>query len=278
MPLRFRKSVQLAPGLRLNLSKGGPSLSVGKPGATMNFSSKGVRSTVGIPGTGLSYSATAGATKSAPGAKKTAYEAAVGDVPEWNFGMDIPAPPRPRTRTRRLSMAALILGVAVLFSTAKDHPEFAALGLLGAPVAGIVYLVARARDAGASRRHAEGVAALRHAGQMLADDQLTVLLYFARGDSRLQRAERDIIVEYAVQEELIHATGQVDLDETIRKQPDPGTPAYREALSRLAQFIPEDRRARLLSAVERIMETGKASEDQQRDLAAARVTLGVGAA
>lgn len=275
MGIRFRKSIKLAPGLRLNLGKNGASVSAGPRGATMNFSSKGVRSTVGIPGTGLSYSATAGATKSGPGTKKTAYEAAVGNVPEWNFGMDIPAPPRPRTRTRSLSMTALILGVAVLFSTAKDHPEFAALGLLGAPVAGIVYLIARARDAGAARRHAEGVAALRHAGQMLADDQLTVLLYFARGDSRLQRAERDIIVEYAVQEELIPATGQVDLDEAIRKLPDPGTPAYREALSRLAQFTPEDRRERLLSAVERIMETGKASEDQRRDLETARAELGV---
>lgn len=54
--LRFRKSVKLLPGLRLNLSLGGASVSLGRPGATLNISSRGVRATTGIPGTGLSYS------------------------------------------------------------------------------------------------------------------------------------------------------------------------------------------------------------------------------
>ncbi|MCB8883829.1 DUF4236 domain-containing protein [Acidisoma cellulosilytica] len=55
MGFRFRRSVRIAPGLRLNLSKSGPSLSVGGKGATFNISKKGTRATFGIPGTGISY-------------------------------------------------------------------------------------------------------------------------------------------------------------------------------------------------------------------------------
>ena len=55
MGWRFRRSVRLLPGVRVNLSKTGASLSIGGPGATMNFGKRGVRSTVGLPGTGISY-------------------------------------------------------------------------------------------------------------------------------------------------------------------------------------------------------------------------------
>jgi hypothetical protein len=56
MGFRFRKSIKLLPGVRLNLSKSGVSASLGRPGATVNIGNKGTRGTVGIPGTGLSYS------------------------------------------------------------------------------------------------------------------------------------------------------------------------------------------------------------------------------
>jgi hypothetical protein len=57
MGFRFRKSIKLAPGIRLNLSKSGISTSIGPRGATVNVGSKrGPRVTVGVPGTGLSYS------------------------------------------------------------------------------------------------------------------------------------------------------------------------------------------------------------------------------
>ena len=52
---RFRKSVKIAPGVKLNLSKSGGSLSLGGRGATVNINSRGVRSTYSIPGTGISY-------------------------------------------------------------------------------------------------------------------------------------------------------------------------------------------------------------------------------
>lgn len=57
MGFRFRKSIKLAPGVRLNVTKKGiSSVSVGKRGATVNIGKKGTRGTVGIPGSGLSYS------------------------------------------------------------------------------------------------------------------------------------------------------------------------------------------------------------------------------
>lgn len=57
MGFRFRKSIKLAPGVRLNITKKGiSSVSIGKRGATVNVGKKGSRGTVGIPGSGLSYS------------------------------------------------------------------------------------------------------------------------------------------------------------------------------------------------------------------------------
>ncbi len=56
MGFRYRRSIRLAKGLRINLSKSGPSLSVGGRGLAGNFGPRGTRATVGLPGTGLSYS------------------------------------------------------------------------------------------------------------------------------------------------------------------------------------------------------------------------------
>lgn len=55
MGFRFQKRISLIPGLRLNLSKSGVSMSVGGRGLTTNLSSSGLRTTIGIPGSGLSY-------------------------------------------------------------------------------------------------------------------------------------------------------------------------------------------------------------------------------
>jgi hypothetical protein len=55
MPIRFRRSFKIFPGVKVNVSKGGVSVSVGKPGATLNFSKHGVRQTIGLPGSGVSH-------------------------------------------------------------------------------------------------------------------------------------------------------------------------------------------------------------------------------
>jgi hypothetical protein len=56
MSLRFHQRISLFPGVRLNLSRSGVSVSLGVPGATLNFGGHtGPTVTVGVPGTGLSY-------------------------------------------------------------------------------------------------------------------------------------------------------------------------------------------------------------------------------
>lgn len=56
MAIRFRKSLKIAPGLRLNVSTKGVSASIGRKGAMVNVSKRGTRVTAGLPGTGLSAS------------------------------------------------------------------------------------------------------------------------------------------------------------------------------------------------------------------------------
>jgi hypothetical protein len=56
MGFRFRRSIRIGPGLRVNLSKSAISTSAGRRGAWFTFGPRGMRSTVGLPGTGLSYS------------------------------------------------------------------------------------------------------------------------------------------------------------------------------------------------------------------------------
>lgn len=64
MGLRFRKSVKIAPGVRLNLNKNSTSVSFGGKGAHYTVSSNGRRTaSVGIPGTGISYSASTSSGK-----------------------------------------------------------------------------------------------------------------------------------------------------------------------------------------------------------------------
>jgi hypothetical protein len=56
----FYRRKEIFPGVRVNLSKSGPSLTLGAAGFHVTLSSRGVRKTVGIPGTGFYYTSTAG--------------------------------------------------------------------------------------------------------------------------------------------------------------------------------------------------------------------------
>ena len=56
MGYRFKKSVKICKGVRVNFSKSGASLSLGGRGHSVNISNHGARATVGLPGTGISYS------------------------------------------------------------------------------------------------------------------------------------------------------------------------------------------------------------------------------
>ena len=58
MGFRFHRSFQIFPGVRINVSKGGFSLSLGAAPITFNFGRRGERVTTSLPGTGMSYTET----------------------------------------------------------------------------------------------------------------------------------------------------------------------------------------------------------------------------
>ena len=56
MGFRFRRSIKILPGIRVNLGKHSTSISVGGRGAHVTLrSGRTARTTAGIPGSGLSY-------------------------------------------------------------------------------------------------------------------------------------------------------------------------------------------------------------------------------
>ena len=56
MGLRFKKSIKIAPGVKLNLNKNSTSVTFGARGAHYTVNSKGKKTaSIGIPGTGISY-------------------------------------------------------------------------------------------------------------------------------------------------------------------------------------------------------------------------------
>jgi tetratricopeptide (TPR) repeat protein len=67
MGFRFFRRIKLAPGVTLNLSKSGGSLSFGPRGAKVTIGPRGQRATVGIPGTGIFYTTTFGKRRARKG-------------------------------------------------------------------------------------------------------------------------------------------------------------------------------------------------------------------
>jgi hypothetical protein len=63
MGFRFRRTIKILPGIKINISKSGLSTSIGGPGATVNVKSgRKTKTTIGIPGTGLSHTSYSGST------------------------------------------------------------------------------------------------------------------------------------------------------------------------------------------------------------------------
>jgi len=72
MSFRFWRRIRIAPGLTLNLSKSGGSLSFGVRGAHFTVGPHGKRVTAGIPGTGLFYTNTLSGSKHSGGRRARA--------------------------------------------------------------------------------------------------------------------------------------------------------------------------------------------------------------
>src|SRR5262245_6796281 len=74
MALRFRKSVKILPGVRLNLTTRGISTTLGPRGATVTLGTRGTYGNLGIPGTGLSMRQRLDAPKQRPQARSAYRE------------------------------------------------------------------------------------------------------------------------------------------------------------------------------------------------------------
>jgi len=118
MPTRFRRSFNILPGVKVNMSKGGISFTVGTKGYHLNFSSRGVQQTVGLPGSGLSNSSyimkSESDTKSEKSTRKKRTASQKSDKEEIaeTLDPDVENVPVPR---RHSSPWMLLLGVVVVY-------------------------------------------------------------------------------------------------------------------------------------------------------------------
>jgi hypothetical protein len=112
MGFKFRRSFTIVPGVRINLSRGGVSTSIGRPGATSNIDKRGVRGSVSLPATGVSYTDTIIKRGAQPGSR--------GDFEERTAGTAV------RRSTRWIAVRAVVIlaVIALLFAaglqSAKD--------------------------------------------------------------------------------------------------------------------------------------------------------------
>lgn len=89
MSFRFFRRINIAPGVSLNLSKGGASVSVGPRGAKLTAGTSGKRATLGLPGSGLFYTTTLG-KKGSRVKKRTAEQAVNQSLQSNNTGSKVP--------------------------------------------------------------------------------------------------------------------------------------------------------------------------------------------
>src|SRR5438552_16305367 len=95
MGFRFYRRVRLFRGVSVNLSRFGPSLSVGVRGAHVTLGRRGVTKTVGLPGTGVFYTSRHGF--------HTGYHSA---------HSDFPLTPDAQQRATQRAEVTLLIGVA----------------------------------------------------------------------------------------------------------------------------------------------------------------------
>jgi hypothetical protein len=115
MPVRFRRSFTIFPGVKVNVSKGGFSISVGKKGATLNFSKRGVRQTVGIPGSGISESSYIMKNKPDDDEKKSSEKDDRPAKEDFSEAKDHDDAPERKGKRRGAPAWILLVGIVVIY-------------------------------------------------------------------------------------------------------------------------------------------------------------------
>jgi hypothetical protein len=123
MGFRFRRTLKILPGLRLNISRSGVSATAGVRGASVTLGKKGTYANVGLPGSGLSY------------------RSKIGDgldgASDAQHGEERAARAKTSSVLPVLVIAALLIGGGVVaFTVLQKHPEPAAVApVAAAPIA-----------------------------------------------------------------------------------------------------------------------------------------------
>lgn len=145
MGLRFRKSIKIAPGVRLNVGKKSVGVSVGNKYGGVSFNSKtGARARVSAPGTGVSYSTKIGNNHKGQSNKKYTYDHTQNrDVDtsrqhaESKGGLANFI--RRQTKGQRVLFGIIFIGLMQTFSTAS--PPINAVGVGAFGLAFITYVI-----------------------------------------------------------------------------------------------------------------------------------------
>ncbi len=274
MGFRFFKRLNILPGVQLNLSKGGGSVSVGPQGAKLTLGTSGGRVTFGLPGTGLFYTTNFSLKKLGKlfgGSSDATETAETVESPPPEAGTPT-LPPQRRTPRRAVPTSEPLSPDALdTLNVPDEHKELAA------------GCQALARG--------DEEAALTHLQQAtyLADGAF-LAGFLALKSGRLPEAIRDLSFAAAHERELgrhltsygIAATMQLDVTEEIAAHIGPDlrgvllalAEAYQRqdnraeavsCLGRLREMTPDDVVA-TLSLVELLMEDGAAEEQLCRQV------------
>lgn len=112
MGLKLRKSIKIAPGIKINLSKSGISTTLGKRGASVNVGKKGVYSNIGIPGTGISMRDKIGGSSSSTSTQSSSRTGSSMNYYSGNVGTGEYASPR---KIAMVDVIFIAWGVVMLF-------------------------------------------------------------------------------------------------------------------------------------------------------------------
>ncbi|SET16180.1 Protein of unknown function [Natronincola peptidivorans] len=127
MGLRFRKSVNLGKGIRLNISKSGLGVSSGVKGLRMGVGPRGIRTTASIPGTGISYVKEKSLKQSKSSKEKRRLEVTSKDL--YSPYMPQEVPHTLRSKQYHLQSLLGLIGIGFIFASFKSL-SFLIIGLL----------------------------------------------------------------------------------------------------------------------------------------------------
>ena len=144
MGLRFRKSIKLGGGFRLNLSKSGVGYSWGTKGFRISKSAKGrTRKTFSVPGTGISYSTSSGKSKR----RKSTTAKQNYSQSNTDFTEQLPVDPKVQ-RIKKTAITAIIAGLVLMMIGHHEsdplHITLTSLGYIGL-IGGIILMVIKNR-------------------------------------------------------------------------------------------------------------------------------------